>query len=192
MPGAQRQRASDWACASNSPKVVTRSSSTMAELPGAAVALCSSHSCSSSLSGSSKRHPPGEANARRREQKQLTGTNMSITAHLSVVDNQIAGKGVAKLCHACGRQAVLGQPHHSAEALAIAAADVGVDEMIHIAQTQPSIRQDFVGQPKEMEIEDGHDLVFDHDRIDGKLDFPIDPSESDGIMQMAERQGLNT
>ena len=66
----RRRRASDWACAKSSAKVVIRSSSTMATASGVAAALCRSHSCSRFGSGQARasvtpqvKPMPAEANS---------------------------------------------------------------------------------------------------------------------------------
>ena len=65
-PCSTNRTASDTACSNNSRKVVTRSSSIMADASGVAAAVRRSQSESrllsgASRSGSGKRHPPGEA-----------------------------------------------------------------------------------------------------------------------------------
>src|ERR1019366_6723745 len=160
MPCSTNRRASDAACSNNSRKEVTRSSSTMAGASGMAAAVCRSQSESRSLSGSGKRHPPSETDPCGCEQQQLPGTNSALAPHIHIIDDEIAGKGVAIVCHGSWWQAALWQSQHLAETLAVPEADVGIDEMVNIVQVHGRRCQNFLHQPEQVEIVDRHYLVF--------------------------------
>ena len=150
-----------------------------------------SQSQSKLLSGSGKRHPPGETDPCGSEQQQLPGTNSALAPHMHIVDDKIAGKGVAILGHGSWRQAAFGQSHHPAETLAVPMADVGIDEMVNIVQAKRRRRQNFVRQAEQVEIVDRHYFVFNAHGIDLNLEVAVGMGQGNGIVQMAERHGLH-
>src|ERR1035437_10309753 len=98
--------------AANSWNEVALSSSSNAMAQGVAAAARSSHSWSRAVSGSGKRHTPGEADAGRSEEQQLARTYAAGRAQVGVVDNQVAGEGVAVFRHGGGRQGAFPQTQH--------------------------------------------------------------------------------
>src|ERR1700735_744671 len=99
--------------------------------------------------------------------------NQSFAPHIYIIDDEVAGESVAVLCHGSWRQAAFGQSHHFAETFAIAAAEVGIDEMVDIFQAQGSRGQHLIDYRQHVEKVNRSHLLLHAESVDHDVGVAI-------------------